>query len=382
MTQPRVSFPLVQGTYSRQAHVAVPYGTFEREHARDGFAGPVSHLYHKHAPTSWSSWVGQHRPRLLDLNELQSTADSPWSIPPVVFNSRGSVRFWKLPTSMKTLARNADGDTLLLLHRGSGHLFCDYGHLEIREGDFLMIPRGTIWRIETEAMCEFLIVETIGDRFTVPDRGMLGQHAQFDPAVLDVPQLDDAHFAQAEKPSEWHIVGKRAGTTFQVTYPHNPLDVVGWKGDLCVLRLNVDQIRPVVSPRYHLPPSVHTTFVSERVVVCTFCPRPLESDPEAQRVPFFHSNEDYDELVFLHRGNFFSKDHMRAGAMTLHPSGFSHGPAPQAYRAGQQRLRDATDEVGINIDFRDPLEVAELPEKVDLPNYALSWSGYNEGDKR
>ena len=87
-----------------------------------------------------------------------------------------------------------------------------------------------------------------------------------------------------------------------------------------------------MSHRYHLPPSVHTTFVADRFVVCTFVPRPFESDPGALKVPFFHTNDDFDEVIFYHAGDFFSRDNIRPGMVTFHPSGFTHGPHPKALR--------------------------------------------------
>src|SRR3546814_1890769 len=85
-----------------------------------------------------------------------------------------------------------------------------------------------------------------------------------------------------------------------------------------------------MSHRYHLPPSAHTTFVARRFVVCTFCPRPMEKDPAALKVPFFHNNDDFDEVLFYHRGDFFSRDNIDRGMITFHPCGFTHGPHPKA----------------------------------------------------
>ena len=53
----------------------------------------------------------------------------------------------------------------------------------------------------------------------------------------------------------------------KVVYPFNPLDVVGWKGDLTVWKINLRDIRPVMSPRAHLPPSAHSSFVTEGAVM-------------------------------------------------------------------------------------------------------------------
>ena len=139
---------------------------------------------------------------------------------------------------------------------------------------------------------------------------------------------------------------KRRDQISTVTYPFNPLDAVGWHGDLAPVRLNVKDIRPLASHRVHLPPSAHTTFVAERFVVGTFVPRPFETDPGAIKVPFFHNNDDYDEVIFYHAGDFFSRDNIKPGMMTFHPSGFTHGPHPKALEvdarteeAGDRRSR-------------------------------------------
>ena len=143
-----------------------------------------------------------------------------------------------------------------------------------------------------------------------------------------------------------------------MTYPFNPLDAVGWSGDLAVARINVKDLRPLMSHRYHLPPSAHTTFVGPRFVVCTFCPRPLETDPGALKLPFFHNNDDFDEVLFYHSGDFFSRDNIEAGMVTFHPCGFTHGPHPKALRGMFEPKRTATDEYAVMLDARDALEVA------------------------
>jgi homogentisate 1,2-dioxygenase len=159
----------------------------------------------------------------------------------------------------------------------------------------------------------------------------------------------------------------------KVIYPFNPLDVVGWKGDLTVWKINMRDIRPIMSHRYHVPPSVHSTFVADRFVVCTFVPRPIESDPGALKVPFFHSNDDFDEVIFYHQGEFFSRDNIHPGMVTFHPCGFTHGPHPKAFAAGARAAKTMTDEVAVMIDARDPLEMSKAAEAVEDKSYADSW---------
>ena len=367
-----ISFPRIEGHATRQAHAALPKGSFEREIGKEGFFGPASHMYHAHPPTGWSSWEGPLRPRAFDLTRLNRSDPSPWDAPEILFNGDVRVRFWRAPDGMDHLARNADGDELLFIHEGRGHLFCDYGHLPIEAGDYVMLPRATMWRIEAEAPITALLIEATGSSYMLPDRGIVGAHAVFDPAILDTPHIDDAFQAQQGE-AEWAVRIKRGNHVSTVTYPFNPLDAVGWKGDLSVVRLNVRDIRPLMSHRYHLPPSAHSTFIAGGFVVCTFVPRPFESDPDALKVPFFHSNDDYDEVIFYHAGDFFSRDNIEAGMITYHPCGFTHGPHPKALARAFTQTKPATDEYAVMIDTRRALEVADLPPEVENTEYVDSW---------
>ena len=136
-----------QGDHSRQAHADMPAGTYEREISKEGFFGPAAFLHHRRPPTGWVKFEGPLRPRAFDLARLNEAQASPWSAPVVLHNAAVEVRFWKLSAPMPALARNADGDQLLFIHQGEGDLFCDYGHLAYRAGDYLYLPRGTMWRL-------------------------------------------------------------------------------------------------------------------------------------------------------------------------------------------------------------------------------------------
>jgi homogentisate 1,2-dioxygenase len=287
-------------------------------------------------------------------------------------NAHLALRFWRTDRCMDHLVRNSDGDEIVFVHEGGGELYCDYGHLTLRDGDYVMLPRGTAWRIETDAPFAALLLEATNDGYGLPDKGIAGQHAVFDAAALDVPAIDDAFRAQ-QRDGAWRIVIKRRNALSTQAFDFNPLDAVGWHGTLMPVRLNWRSIRPLMSHRAHLPPSAHTTFASNRFVVCTFCPRPLESDPGALRVPFFHNNDDYDEVIFYHAGEFFSRDSIHPGMITLHPSGFTHGPHPKAFQAGARAARSETNEVAVMIDARDALDVAPLPEGVEWTGYVDSW---------
>jgi homogentisate 1,2-dioxygenase len=363
----------VEGVASRQAHCDLPEGTYEREMSKEGFFGPAAFFHHRHPPTGWSDFTGPLQPRAFDLAKLDAPAASPWSATEALANAHCRIRYWRLAASMPCLARNADGDDLLFVHAGTGHFFCDFGHLAIEAGDYVVIPRGTMWRIECERPLDALLVEATNATYMLPDKGILGNHAIFDPALLDTPRIDAEFAAQQSDTEAWTVEVKRRGEVSRITYPFNPLDVVGWHGELSVVRINVRHIRPVMSHRYHLPPSAHTTFLSNRFVVCTFAPRPFETDPGALKVPFFHNNDDYDEVLFYHAGDFFSRDNIHPGMMTLHPGGFTHGPHPKALKRMFRQEKPGTDEYAVMIDTRDPLEVTSAAGAVEWAGYVDSW---------
>jgi len=361
-----------RGVHSRQAHVALPEGTVEEEHGRDGFYGPASHLYRRHAPTAWTSVEGPARHRAYATHDVGPTGPWPtW----LLVNAEVAVGVQRVDRAGDFL-RDADGDLCYFVHEGAGTLRTEYGPLGYHVGDYLVLPRGTTFRFEPTVPTHLLAIEATGSRFRLPERGLLGRHALFDPSVVEVPDAE-----AVGEIGEFTVLVKRAGVDTRVTYPFHPCDVVGWKGDVAPLRLPVDAIRPVVSPRFHLPPSVHSTWVADGFVVCTFAPRPMESDPEALRLPFFHRNVDYDEVIFYHRGRFFSRAGIGAGNVTFHPTGLHHGPQPAARQRdaeaaaavaadGSERVAD---EVAVMVDARRPLTPTAAAAEVEIAGYVDSW---------
>jgi homogentisate 1,2-dioxygenase len=370
-----IQFPKVEGRASRQAHADLPAGTYEREISKEGFFGPAAHLHHRHPPTGWVDFTGPLRPHAFDCKKLDTAETSPWAAQELLFNAHVRVRFWRC-TGASQLARNADGDELLFVHAGAGELYCDYGHLSFEAGDYIVIPRGTMWRLECAQPLAALLIEATNNSYRLPDKGLVGPHAIFDAAMLDTPRIDEAFVAQqsdARAGARFSVAIKRRNAISTVTYPFNPLDALGWHGDLCVVRVNLRDIRPLMSHRYHLPPSAHTTFLADRFVVCSFVPRPFETDPGAIKVPFFHNNDDYDEMIFYHAGDFFSRDNIHPGMITLHPGGFTHGPHPKALGNMLKQSKPATDEYAVMIDTRDALELAPAAQRIEWAGYVDSW---------
>ncbi|MDP1829545.1 MAG: homogentisate 1,2-dioxygenase [Archangium sp.] len=367
-----MDIPWIRGRVAAQAHVGLPEGTVEEEYARNGFFGRYAHLYRTHAPVGWSRIEGPLKPRAYDLRRLEGAKGDDWldARKGVLGNADVKLSLATLATPMPYLFRNADADEILFVHAGAGRLETDFGPLSYEPGDYLVLPRGTSYRLSPTSPSRLLVIEAYSE-VDFPEKGMLGQHALFDPAVLQVP-TPEASSLQAGPTGEYELRIRQCNELTKVFYPFNPHDVVGWKGTLSALKLNVRDIRPVLSDRYHLPPSAHSTFIMRNAVVCSFLPRPLENgDPVALKVPFYHSNIDFDEVLFYHSGDFFSRAGIAPGMLTFHPQGIHHGPQQKAFERSRAATR--TEEVAVMLDTKNPLQVLSPAAPTELPDYWKSW---------
>jgi len=356
----------IRGIASRQAHVRLPEGSVEEEHGREGFNGNASHLYRLHPPTMWTRIEGPLRPHAFDAAGVAETNPGTRTAVPVLENDDLVVAMLRRDTTPPFFYRNADGDELHFIHAGTGTYETDYGTFSFEQGDYVLMPRGTTYRQTITSPAVTLLMEARNGEFRLPDRGILGRHAFIDPAMFEVPEIDPN-----DEDGEFELVVKRSDQLTSIFYPFHPLDVIGWKGDLAPIKFNVRDIRPIVSPNYHLPPSVHATFVADNFIVATFAPRPLESDPEALKVPFYHRNIEYDEVIFYHSGEFFSRAGIREGWVTFHPQGIHHGPQPGAVDRAKDKTH--TNEFAVMVDTRNPLRLTPEAEKTEWQDYWASW---------
>lgn len=354
------------GIHTKQAHVKIPEGHFEEEHGRNGFFGRVSHLYHQQPPVAWTNIEGDLKPQCQPPMFSDKLSKNIYQ--PILFNDDLVISIGHYNRSFENFYRSADFDEMLFMHDGSGRIETVYGHLDYVKGDYIIIPRGTTYKLYLKTETKIFKVESRSE-FEQPDRGMLGPNALYDQTAIIVPTA--ALGSELDK-KEYKVEIKRLGKITTVTYPYNPLSVSGWKGSLYPFKLSIYDFCPVISHRYHMPPSAHTTFVCKNFVICSFVERPLEETKhEVLKVPFYHSNIDFDEVLFYHQGNFFSRDNIDAGALTFHPQGIHHGPHPKAFKAVNDKTY--TDEFAVMVDTKYPLIPSEWFTKNENKDYWKSW---------
>lgn len=355
------------GIHTKQAHVRIPENHYEEEHGRKGFFGRVSHLYHTHMPTGWSKIDGDLLPRNLPPVFAESALQNTFTT--ILYNNDVQLSLGTWTKSFSNFFRNADFDEMLFIHDGEGKFETSYGPVPFKKGDYVVLPRGTTYKMYLDGSTAQILKIESASEFEQPTRGILGPNALYDQTAIFVPEA--AHGSEQDK-SEYTIEVKRLGKITRVTYPFNPLDASGWKGSLYPWKLSIYDYCPVTSHRYHMPPSAHTTMVCKNFVVCSFVARPLEHESEGVlKVPFFHANIDYDEVLFYHAGNFFSRDNIDAGALTFHPQGVHHGPHPKAFASGAKK--EFTDEFAVMVDARNPLHMTEAFSKLENKEYWKSW---------
>ena len=353
------------GTYAKQAHVKIPENLYEEEHGRKGFFGRVSHIYHQHPPVNWTRIEGELKPRSLPPS-FQHFAENTFH--KVLGNGDVQIALGSFTQSYPHFFRNADCDELFFIHRGEGRIETIYGHLSLKKGDYLIVPRGTTYKIFVTTALKIFKLES-NSEFEQPNRGPLGPNALYDQTVIETPECAPGSDQELD---EYLVEIQRLGKITTVSYPFNPLDAKGWKGSVYPQKLSIYDICPIMSHRYHIPPSGHTTFTAKNFVLCSFVERPLEdSQHGVLKVPFYHSNIDFDEVIFYHQGDFFSRDNIDEGALTFHPQGIHHGPHPKAFASANDKTY--TDEYAVMVDARYPLEPTPWFRENENKDYWKSW---------
>jgi homogentisate 1,2-dioxygenase len=277
---------------------------------------------------------------------------------------------------MEAYYRNGEGDEVIFVHEGSGTLETIFGDLSYREGDYIVVPRGTTYRFAPEGLQRYVVFESPG-LIEIPRRyrneyGQLLEHAPYYHRDIHPPEELRIHRDRGD-----HIVKVRVKDGFQ-TYvlDYHPFDVVGWDGYVYPWTFNISDFEPITG-RIHMPPPSHQTFEGRNFVICSFCPRKLDFDPQAIPIPYHHSNLNSEEMIYYVSGNFGSRRGIEVGSVTLHPSGIPHGPHPGL--AEKSIGQTETHELAVMCDTFHPLRLTTFARALDDGEYWHSW--YEEPGK-
>ena len=376
------------GQIPRKRHTVFrrPDGGLYAEELRghEGFTGTSALLYHTHPPTTVKTvkrlrdMVYERDPdHTLKHRHFRTSRVKPHGSPtldrtPLLFN-RDIAMLYVEPTQRdEHFYRNAQGDEVVYVAKGSGVLETEFGDLPFGEGDYLVIHRGIMHRYQLDGGVQpkLLVFESRGHVRT-PKRyrnefGQIKEGAPYCERDIRVPQELRTH----DEKGDFRLLVKQYDGLNEYVIDHHPLDVVGWDGYFYPWAFNIRDFEPIVG-RVHQPPPVHQTFEGDGFVICSFCPRPYDFDPNAIPAPYNHSNVDSDEVLYYASSEFMSRKGIEFGSITHHPDGIPHGPHPG--RAEASIGAKHTDELAVMMDSFRPLAVAKAALPIEDPEYHKSW---------
>jgi homogentisate 1,2-dioxygenase len=349
----------------------------------EGFSGNESILYHLQSPCriaeaaefepiAHEEWVPDaHVHRHLRTGEADAGGDPISGRRCLMWNGDLEVSICRPEHETEAFYRNGEGDELVFVHEGSGTLETVFGTVPFREHDYVVIPRGTTYRFSLDSTPQtWLVFHTPGELET-PSRyrnryGQLLESAPYSHRDFHPPgELETNRDA-----GEVDLIVRVRGGHQRYTLDYHPLDVVGWDGYVYPFTFNVHDFEPRTG-RFHLPPPMHQTFQGPNFVICSFCPRELDYDPEAVPLPYHHSNLQSEEIIYYVSGDFGSRKGIEVGSITVHPSGLPHGPQPGLVEKALGARR--TEELAVMWDTFRPLRLTQLARELDEPSYAYSW---------
>ena len=350
-----------------------------------GFDGMSSLLYHIHRPTQVKEIRGSYsvepeiaveknmKAYLLDAFKAPKIKDLLESRLSILINNDLNIML-SAPTNKNQnyFYKNTDGDEIIFIHKGAGKLRTFIGNIKFKEGDYLVIPRGIIYKIDFDTNDNrHFIVESYNPVYT-PKRyrnhfGQLLEHSPYCERDLRFPDELETH----DDKGEFIMKIKKEHLIHDYVYSHHPFDVVGCDGYNFPYAFSIRDFEPITG-RVHQPPPVHQTFETSRFVLCSFCPRMYDYHPEAIPAPYSHSNIDSDEVLYYVDGDFMSRNHVNEGYISLHPAGIPHGPHPGAMERSIGKKK--TDELAVMVDTFAPLKLTQLAIDLSDGKYHKSWT--------
>lgn len=357
----------------------------EQLFSTEGFSNDYSLMYHVHPPTMIIKTDEPYdvMPRIAEEKMLKHRSFEGFNIrpesdyldsrKPVLVNNDCHISLAAPKESMNGyFFKNADADEMIFVHEGSGELLTQYGELKFGYGDYLMIPRGTIYQIKFNNENNRLFIVESFSPIRYPKRylspyGQLLEHSPYCERDIRSPQNLQTH----DEKGDFLIKTKKKGRIYPIHYGYHPFDVVGWDGCCYPYAFSIHDFEPITG-RVHQPPPVHQTFEGHNFVVCSFVPRKYDYHPDSIPAPYNHSNIDSDELLYYVDGDFMSRKNVTRGMITLHPGGIPHGPHPGAVE--KSIGAEQTGELAVMVDTFHPLQLTVEALEIENPDYIMSWA--------
>ncbi|MBY0245896.1 MAG: homogentisate 1,2-dioxygenase [Sphingobacteriaceae bacterium] len=350
----------------------------------EGFSSLYSLIYHCHPPTIVKDLGEPYsvEPKIAREKHLKSTSLIGFNIKPEddYLKSRKAILVnndlhISLAAPRKSMTdyffKNSDADEVIFIHEGSGVLKTGFGKIKFEYGDYVVIPRGTIYQIIFNDDNNRLLITESFSPIRTPKRyrneyGQLMEHSPF--CERDIKRPTDLE--TIDQTGDFKVLIKKQNLIYPYTYGTHPFDFVGWDGFHYPWAFSIHDFEPITG-RLHMPPPIHQTLEGHNFVICSFVPRKYDYHPQAIPAPYNHSNVDSDEVLYYVDGDFMSRKSVVKGQITLHPGGIPHGPHPGTVE--KSIGKEQTEELAVMIDPFKPLMLTEDALAIEDPDYYKSW---------
>lgn len=350
----------------------------------EGFGGVASLVYHLNPPTIVKETGEPYsvRPKVAIEDNLKALSFKGFELPEtddylesrktLFLNNDMTIGLAAPKNSMDDYYfKNADADEMIFVHKGEGTVHTMYGSIDFEYGDYVIIPRGTVYQIKFKTKENRLLLVESFSPIRTPKRyrnewGQLLEHSPFCERDFKLPYGLETH----DEKGDFKVLIKKRGLIYPYVYGTHPFDVVGWDGYHYPYAFSIFNFEPITG-RIHMPPPIHQQFEGNNFVICSFVPRLYDYHPDAIPAPYHHSNVDSDELLYYVDGDFMSRNNIQKGQITLHPGGIPHGPHPGAIERSIGKKE--TGELAVMIDPFNPVKITEEALKLEVKDYYKSW---------
>lgn len=242
---------------------------------------------------------------------------------------------------------DADGDLLIVPQMGAFTLQTEFGVLDVRPGQVVIVPKGLKFSVLLhDGPIRGYIGEVYGRHFELPERGPVGSNGMTDPRHFVAPT---PWFEDRLRPG-YRLTAKIGNHLHEATQDHSPYDVVAWHGDYVPYVYDLASFSPVGNTRFdHPDPSIYTLFgapmdeVGADTLDFVFFPPRWEVSEDTFRPPFFHRNgtTEFNGIItdpYLNPSGPFSE-----GCYFLTPSMTAHGVLAKAVHRAIVRKPELAD---------------------------------------
>jgi homogentisate 1,2-dioxygenase len=297
----------------------IPYKTtgfgeyVDEVYSLKGFFGEWAHMYRHNNlahPLRWSDdrlmYSGMDATKL-----VAADATDPRGVPLRLLEGDGvHISLSQRSAPMPLCEKNVDYHQIRFYHRGSFTLETELGVLQAEPGDFVVIPRGLIYR-ETPLSAEGNEVYVFETKSTIQLAETMWDSVGFASLFIDYSEMEipePAGDAAAAPGEEYELRVFHDEQWHSMFYDFDPVrDVIGWVGDPVIFKMNVWSVPAASTGHGHLTPPASCVLWGENrdflFNAMSMPPSTTVGPPNGSFGAPSHLN-DYDEFWLTHVSEF------------------------------------------------------------------------------